>query len=263
MGYKDTDRFIKSTTLKGMAWNVMIVICHYANAETGAAWPSQATIAEQAKCSTKTVQRAVKEAEAAGELVIVPGNGRGKSTRYIVLVGMSEAERAERLTLNGQKVDNQCLPLAEKVDISKAKGGQKGRHLATEKVDKSEQKVDTQMSYKREYKDIRREKDEKGKERERGIALPPEYQKFLEYFYKMTGKTAKLPIHRDLLEPLAMEMFAAGYRLDDLLQVEAATAWMQTPPTPKQVVELIGQQVRPVKSSQFGGKKGDYSDFIE
>ena len=140
MSYQDTERFLNHTTLDGKAWQVMSVICHHANLDTGAAWPSQETIATKAKCSTKTVQRAVKAAVDAGELYVIPGNGRGQLTTYIVLVGLSPDEQRDRLALN--KVDTSCPPFdTEKVDILTPKGG----HFdATQplKVDTGTQKVD-------------------------------------------------------------------------------------------------------------------------
>lgn len=279
MSYKDVDRFLEHTTLDGKAWQVMAVICHHANFEAGVAWPSQDTLATKAKCSTKTVQRAVQQAVAAGELVVIPGRGRGNLTRYVVLVGLSEAEQQERLTRNGLKVDTSCPVLAaekvdtscpvieEKADANPTKSGHFDRRkvdILDPKVDISGEKVDSQMSTERVLEQDKKQNPQEEREREEKQTPSPlnleEFRVFLERFYALTGKKAAVKTHREAVEPVAVELYQAGYRMTDLESAEAATSWMVTPPTPRQVALSIGG--RQQGWSQFGDQKGDYSAFF-
>jgi hypothetical protein len=68
----------------GLTRLVMLALADHADHE-GECWPSVETIARKCRVGRRTVQRALDEAEAAGELVRVSGGGRGQSNRYRVL----------------------------------------------------------------------------------------------------------------------------------------------------------------------------------
>jgi len=65
-------------------------------------WPSVATLADMAGVSPRTVQRIVQALRESGQLAVVEGRGRTHTTRYVVLVGLTDDEAREALAdLNG------------------------------------------------------------------------------------------------------------------------------------------------------------------
>jgi hypothetical protein len=68
----------------GLTRLVMLALADHADHE-GECWPSVETIARKCRVGRRTVQRALDEAERAGELVRVSGGGRGQPNRYRVL----------------------------------------------------------------------------------------------------------------------------------------------------------------------------------
>jgi hypothetical protein len=62
---------------------VMLALSDYAN-DTGACWPSIASIARKARMTTRGTQKIIRQLEADGWLKIVTGNGRHGCNNYIV-----------------------------------------------------------------------------------------------------------------------------------------------------------------------------------
>ena len=60
---------------------VLLAIANDASSEMGEAWPSMATIARRARCSTRTAQRCIERLVEMGELVVEPQMGGGMNWR--------------------------------------------------------------------------------------------------------------------------------------------------------------------------------------
>jgi DNA-binding transcriptional ArsR family regulator len=89
-----------------------LLMYRYANHKTQLCYPSQTTLAADLGVSIRTIQRLLDILERHG-LVIAPGDGRGKSSRYWI-----DPERVTRAS-----------------PFTSQKGDKKGRHLATKKGD--------------------------------------------------------------------------------------------------------------------------------
>lgn len=106
--------------------------------ESGActAWPSYETLAKDAGCASKTVQRCVGLLKARGHLATQGNGGRHCTLTYYAIVRASEKLPEDEITAT--KGGHASPPLSkstpadlQKVDIQSPKGG----HLTTEKVD--------------------------------------------------------------------------------------------------------------------------------
>jgi hypothetical protein len=92
---------------------VMLALSDYAN-DTGACWPSIASIARKARMTTRGTQKIIRQLEADGWLKIVTGNGRHGCNNYIVNPERSSPEpsspplNVDTQTLN---VDTETLNL--------------------------------------------------------------------------------------------------------------------------------------------------------
>ena len=83
---------MKSSTLQGSfdvfkasefhGKTAAILATRFANAETGEAYPSKATLAAAVGRSERMVQIAIREMENAGWLAVSRGRGRGRSSTY-------------------------------------------------------------------------------------------------------------------------------------------------------------------------------------
>jgi hypothetical protein len=99
---------------------VMLALSDYAN-DTGACWPSIASIARKARMTTRGTQKIIRQLEADGWLEIVTGNGRHGCNNYIVNPERSSPEpssppinlHTETLNLDTQtlNLDTQTLNL--------------------------------------------------------------------------------------------------------------------------------------------------------
>ncbi|WP_226577305.1 helix-turn-helix domain-containing protein [Acuticoccus sediminis] len=78
-------QIVADRDLTGTALRVAIRISHAVNRERGYAFPGHQALAE-GLCSRATLQRALRQLEARGHLIIVPGRGRGNANRYFVRV---------------------------------------------------------------------------------------------------------------------------------------------------------------------------------
>jgi DNA-binding transcriptional regulator YhcF (GntR family) len=65
---------------------ILLSIADRADSETGYAWPSMESIAENAECSTRTVLRKLRRLVSAGVLRVVSGKADGLSNYYQVLM---------------------------------------------------------------------------------------------------------------------------------------------------------------------------------
>lgn len=70
---------------------VLLAIADCAN-DQGQAWPSMAALVEKTRLGERTVQRAVATLVDLGELAAVIGGGRGRTTKYRLLLPESESE---------------------------------------------------------------------------------------------------------------------------------------------------------------------------
>lgn len=66
-----------------------------------------------------------------------------------------------------------------------------------------------------------------------------DYLAFKKKFFEITGKNPDLKLHQDEVDPLAVELWSAGYRVSDLEKVAEYCSWMTNPPHPKQIVQYI------------------------
>ncbi|KAB0572614.1 helix-turn-helix domain-containing protein [Brucella pituitosa] len=100
------------------------------------AWPSYETLAKEAGCSPKTIQRAVTLLRERGHIVTNGNGGRSKALTYfaVIKVGTTTDEMgADIQSIAPDKGGQNCPRLVEKVDTAVPKGG----HLNAEKVDKN------------------------------------------------------------------------------------------------------------------------------
>lgn len=97
---------------------VMLALADFAN-DDGWCWPSIPILANKTRVSERTVQRILRELEKAGEIQVVEGGGRGKSSHYRVLtkprqpVTLSEKgdnPAQETVTPEAQKGDRAMSP---------------------------------------------------------------------------------------------------------------------------------------------------------
>jgi hypothetical protein len=111
----------------------------YTESGTCTAWPSYDTLAKEAGCTSKTVQRAVSLLKIRGHLETTGNGGRHCTLTYFAIVrgGQSRSVDAESKAAKGghgsPPFAKQKVVEVEKVDISGPKGG----HLKPEKVDTS------------------------------------------------------------------------------------------------------------------------------
>ncbi len=100
------------------------------------AWPSYETLAKEAGCSSKTIQRAIMLLKEQGHLLTKGKGGRSVSLTYFA-VFITSHKATQSIDQTGQistpKGGQDCPRLAEKVDTEVSKGG----HLSVEKVDTS------------------------------------------------------------------------------------------------------------------------------
>lgn len=98
------------------------------------AWPSYETLAKEAGCSPKTIQRAILLLKERGHLLTNGKGGRSVSLTYLA-VFITRHEPTDSIYHTGQtgmqKGGQECPRLAEKVDTEVSKGG----HLSAQKVD--------------------------------------------------------------------------------------------------------------------------------
>lgn len=93
MGYKAVSAVMHHSQAKGTALLVALAIAHYHDdrAETSGAWPTQELLAERARVSVRSVQRAINELVELGELEVVVHGGLGRTydrqtNRYFVIL---------------------------------------------------------------------------------------------------------------------------------------------------------------------------------
>jgi hypothetical protein len=87
-----------------------LIVYRYANRETQLAYPSQTTLATDLGVSISTIKRLIDILERHG-LVVVPGDGRGKSSRYWI-----DEERVSQMTSFPARkgVKKGCHPMTKK-----------------------------------------------------------------------------------------------------------------------------------------------------
>lgn len=98
------------------------------------AWPSYETLATEAGCTSKTIQRAVALLKSRGHVVTSGKGGRSKTLTYFAVIRTvthAANTEAEMPSVAENKGGQDCPRLAEKVDIADPKGG----HLNAVKVD--------------------------------------------------------------------------------------------------------------------------------
>jgi hypothetical protein len=100
----------RNPNLPGNAFKVAYEIAIHLNRKTREAWPSQATIATGTALSESTVKAMIGALRKHGHLHVEPGVGRGRSTRYRLLIQPEKgraldpfvtAERGRDQTRNG------------------------------------------------------------------------------------------------------------------------------------------------------------------
>src|SRR5262245_39485111 len=86
MSIQAINAVFKRSSQKSGPLLVLLAIADFTNNE-GDAWPSNATLARKARMSKRNVQRCVRILEKAGELQILPNQGRHGSNIYRVVLG--------------------------------------------------------------------------------------------------------------------------------------------------------------------------------
>ena len=90
------------------ARTLLLVIASHVNPDTGWAWPSLDTLAEETACTRRHVIRLVAQLETLGELEVRRGHGRGHVNFYRVLVTPADTAptaSAEKVTSAPRKGD--------------------------------------------------------------------------------------------------------------------------------------------------------------
>jgi DNA-binding transcriptional regulator YhcF (GntR family) len=75
-------RLQQDARVSAQAFELAFVILQHTNAATGAAWPTQETLANALRVNPRHVRRLIRELEQAGHLSITPGGGRRVSNVY-------------------------------------------------------------------------------------------------------------------------------------------------------------------------------------
>jgi hypothetical protein len=79
----------KHSTAEGTELVVMLAIAKHADPD-GYAWPGPKTLREMARRGDQSVKAAIAKMEAAGELAVLRGSGRGHASLYRILLGQPE-----------------------------------------------------------------------------------------------------------------------------------------------------------------------------
>lgn len=113
MAVQIVDRVWKSGRHDGAALIVLLAMADYASKETGEFFPSQETLAKKCRMNRRSVQRAIKELVAGGDIVILHHGGAKKGDRYehsVYRMGKMYSRDGNTPPLNpprGDKYDNQ------------------------------------------------------------------------------------------------------------------------------------------------------------
>lgn len=74
---------------------VLLALADYAD-DHGCCWPDRASVAKKARLTERQTTNVIAQLVNDGDLLFVPGRGRGKRSCYCVLVGATATERSER-----------------------------------------------------------------------------------------------------------------------------------------------------------------------
>lgn len=106
---------------------ILLALSDFANDDGGACWPSQETLAWKASISTRNLRTNITALESDGWLdIVVPGNGRGRSTVYQLHAGRIRYEAAK--ADDARKADRDV----EKADPDDTKGDARIRRSVSE-----------------------------------------------------------------------------------------------------------------------------------
>ena len=108
MSYKVVRHVLEKSQTKGAQRLILLVIAEHAD-ESGISWPSIETIARLANCSTRYVQRTIRNLNSE-ELIIDRGGGRSRSNRYRIPLEKvnpsSLMQDPERVKLETERVNS-------------------------------------------------------------------------------------------------------------------------------------------------------------
>lgn len=77
---------------------LLLALADFAN-DSGVCWPSVSSLADRIGEGERHIHRLIKELVASGDLIVVPGGGRGKTTRYGIAVGLNARQREKLNTV--------------------------------------------------------------------------------------------------------------------------------------------------------------------
>lgn len=83
--------FEKSKT-KGPQRLLLTILAFHANDETGLCFPGHDVLAQETNMGKSTVKRVLTQLKETGEVLVSNKRGRGRGNRYIITLGLSEAE---------------------------------------------------------------------------------------------------------------------------------------------------------------------------
>jgi len=112
---------------EGGALLVLLALADYAD-DDGYAYPKEAQIAEKARLSDRQVRTVIKALAQRGELAYRTNQGRSARSWYVVLSGLDEAKKQERISGLTERDNRKIIP-----EISSAKK-QENRKFATAKT---------------------------------------------------------------------------------------------------------------------------------
>lgn len=149
MGQLARQRIFQDRTSVGNDRLVLLSLADFIPDDCYTCYPSVQTLAEMVNVSDRQIQRIIARLSELGALGVILGRGRHHTTRYAVLVGLSESEkRTAMLELNG---DTAMSPIIEKNgdikhDIAMSPLPREKVTFEREKVTFEARKGDTAMS---------------------------------------------------------------------------------------------------------------------
>ncbi len=141
MSTEATERVWNHSGQKGSALLMLLGLADQADAY-GYCWPSVATASQRARVTERQGKRLLDQLEAAGELIIQRGAGRGNTSRYIVTPGMDAERIATSLVARFGLTPVEAVECARQC-IERRERSQKG-DIQREKVTSSALKGDIQ-----------------------------------------------------------------------------------------------------------------------
>lgn len=114
MSIKVMSKVWDSSQQKGSALLMLLALADFAN-EDGYCWPSIGTLAHKSRMSERETQRIIKKLEQDCEIYVQRNAGRTKSSKYLILLDLSETAICQRLEHYLELSHTEAVKAAEEV----------------------------------------------------------------------------------------------------------------------------------------------------